>query len=49
MKIAPTLRGYYTVVVSSPTGSALNKDFHLSFGLYQNGNANCSNPTPALP
>jgi len=49
VKVSPTIRGYYTVVVSSSNGAAINKDFHLSFGQYGPSNVNCSAPTAPLP
>ena len=49
VKISPAPKtGYYTVVVSSTTGAAVNTDFQLLFGQYDPGNPNCASPTPPL-
>jgi hypothetical protein len=41
--------GYYTAVVSTSNGAAVDTDFHLRFGQYDAGNPNCATPTPKLP
>ncbi|MCI0467048.1 MAG: hypothetical protein L0Y57_08595, partial [Beijerinckiaceae bacterium] len=49
VKISPApTTGFYTVVISSNTGAAVNTDFHLLFGHYGPGNVNCSSPTPVF-
>ncbi|MCI0598669.1 MAG: hypothetical protein L0Y60_03965 [Beijerinckiaceae bacterium] len=49
VKISPApSTGFYTVVISSNTGFAVNTDFHLRFGQYGPGNVNCSSPTPVF-
>lgn len=50
VKIDPApASGFYTVMVSSATGAAINTDFHLVYGQYNAGNVNCSGPTSPVP
>ena len=45
VKVAGTLPGWYTVQVSEFAGHAVDADFTLAFGRYNNGNANCAPAT----
>jgi hypothetical protein len=47
VKIAPTIRGPYTVQVSQFAGAPVSADFVLRYGVYLPAtNPNCANPTP---
>ena len=50
VKISPApVTGYYTAIISSNNGAPVDTDFHLLFGQYPGGNANCAFPTPPIP
>jgi hypothetical protein len=50
VKVSPApVTGYYTVIISSNNGAPIDTDFHLLFGQYPRGNANCASPTPRIP
>lgn len=45
---APTT-GFYTAIISTANGTPVDTDFHLLFGHFPHGNANCASPTPTVP
>lgn len=46
VKIASASAGYHTVSIGQDNGAAESGDFVLRYGVYNNGNANCTSPTP---
>lgn len=50
VKIDPApVSGFYTVILTSTFGAAINTSFQLSFGQYNAGNPNCAGPTQRIP
>lgn len=45
VKINGTQNGWYSVSISSFTGAAIQGNFTLGYGQYNNNNPNCSTPT----
>jgi hypothetical protein len=50
IKIDPApVTGFYTAIITSTNGAAVDSDFHLLFGQYPHGNVNCASPTQPVP